>query len=244
MVLLVDIYVGQYVQVRLKDKIVFGTVRYKGHLNGVEGDWVGVELEYPLGKHNGVWRGRQYFSASPNHGIFTHACNLRHHRKARSSKDTYKKVNDESSFDETLFAPIKSSSSPSTTATHHNNPEVLAKSGKIGCYSIDLGYLQRAKKGFKESSSSWHQREYHPLSHSVGSCPSELLVKNHPHLFPSFTEPVSGADKESSSGNSKYFSSLHASIPHYTMPHSLQLKQVKKKGGWNNKTKKPRFISV
>lgn len=235
MVLYVDILVGQYVQVRLKNKIVFGTIRYKGHLNGVDGDWVGVELEYPLGKHNGVWRGRQYFSAAPGHGVFTHACNIRHHRKPRSSKDKYHKISDASSADETLFAPKKSAGLPVQSV------EDLSRKGKIGCYSIDLGYLQRAKGGFRNPSSPWHQKEHYPLSHPVGGSPSELLVRNHPNLFPSFTEPVPEA---LSSGNSKYFSSLHASIPHYTMPHSLQLKQMKKRVGWNNTMKKPRFLTV
>ena len=232
MVLLLDIYIGQYVEVRLKNKIVCGTVRYKGHLNGVDGDWVGVALEYPLGKHNGVWRGRHYFSAAPKHGIFTHACNIRHRQKSRLSKDNYHKINDESFVDETLFAPNNTTDLPD---------EALSKSGKIGCYSIDLEYLQNAKEGFRNLSSSWNSREHYPLSHPIGSSPSKLLVKNHPDLFPSFVEPE---PEDKFAGKGKYFSSLNASIPHYTMPHSIQLKQVNKSGGWNDKMKRPRFLSV
>lgn len=34
------------------------------------GVWVGVELEEPLGSHNGTKGGKQYFPAREGHGIF------------------------------------------------------------------------------------------------------------------------------------------------------------------------------
>lgn len=35
-----------------------------------EGDWVGVELENPVGDTDGSYAGKFYFAAQPNHAIF------------------------------------------------------------------------------------------------------------------------------------------------------------------------------
>jgi dynactin complex subunit len=35
-----------------------------------EGDWVGVDLENPVGDSDGSIGGHQYFDAKPNHAIF------------------------------------------------------------------------------------------------------------------------------------------------------------------------------
>lgn len=57
------------------DRVTFdakyaGTVRYIGKIKGKEGDWVGIELDTPNGKHNGTVDGISYFECNDNHGIF------------------------------------------------------------------------------------------------------------------------------------------------------------------------------
>ena len=45
MVLFVNVNIGQRVEVKWKNRIVPGTVKYKGGVNRVAGDWVGVALD-------------------------------------------------------------------------------------------------------------------------------------------------------------------------------------------------------
>ena len=47
MVLFENIVLNQRVEVRMRNGIYKGTVKYKGPINGVPGDWVGVALEEP-----------------------------------------------------------------------------------------------------------------------------------------------------------------------------------------------------
>ena len=47
MVLFENININQRVEVKWKGQIEPGTVKYKGCINGVPGDWVGVSLDYP-----------------------------------------------------------------------------------------------------------------------------------------------------------------------------------------------------
>ena len=47
-----------------------GQVRYLGTADFKEGVWVGIELDEPLGKHDGSVEGQKYFDARPKHGIF------------------------------------------------------------------------------------------------------------------------------------------------------------------------------
>ena len=45
MVLFDNIVVNQRVEVRMRAGVYKGTVKYKGPLNGVPGDWIGVALD-------------------------------------------------------------------------------------------------------------------------------------------------------------------------------------------------------
>ena len=47
-----------------------GTVRFFGETKFGAGEWVGVELDAPEGKNDGVVNDVEYFKCAPNHGIF------------------------------------------------------------------------------------------------------------------------------------------------------------------------------
>ncbi|XP_071499016.1 uncharacterized protein [Diadema antillarum] len=167
MVLFININVGQRVEVIYKGEVHEGTVKYKGGLTNVTGDWVGIELDEPVGKHNGLYKGRQYFSCRNKHGIFVHPSRIRFMFTKRMYFDTYKSVSPDSSFDETLF--------------HTAKPKVLGYSdGK----SVNGSYLDTARQGFEEQTDTWfagksaklHTRSYsetatpnYHLGHPVGS---------------------------------------------------------------------------
>ncbi|XP_060630861.2 kinesin-like protein KIF13A isoform X5 [Anolis sagrei] len=47
-----------------------GIVRYIGPVDFSTNTWVGVELHFPVGKHDGTVKGREYFRCKPQHGVF------------------------------------------------------------------------------------------------------------------------------------------------------------------------------
>lgn len=63
-----------------KDRLhrMVGIVRYIGPLDDKksDGDYVGVEIEQPIGKNNGTHNGKDYFKAKPNHGVFLRPSSL------------------------------------------------------------------------------------------------------------------------------------------------------------------------
>ncbi|XP_032240809.1 CAP-Gly domain-containing linker protein 3 isoform X2 [Nematostella vectensis] len=50
-----------------------GVLRFCGRTEFASGEWVGVELDQPVGKNDGSVDGVQYFQCEPNHGIFAPA---------------------------------------------------------------------------------------------------------------------------------------------------------------------------
>ena len=55
-----------------KKKSCIGTVRFVGSVDFVEGDnkWFGIELDEPLGRHDGTVQDVRYFAAPDDHGVF------------------------------------------------------------------------------------------------------------------------------------------------------------------------------
>ncbi|KAI5168788.1 hypothetical protein PAEPH01_0421 [Pancytospora epiphaga] len=53
-----------------------GIVRYIGKVDGKSGEWVGIELDSPIGSNDGSYRGRQYFTCPPKCGVFVRTSRL------------------------------------------------------------------------------------------------------------------------------------------------------------------------
>lgn len=140
MVLFANINIGQKVQVLYKGEVYSGIVKYKGGLANTKGDWVGVELDLPVGKHNGIYKGRQYFSCRTNHGIFVHPSNVRFNYLKRWYFDTYLSVSPTSFVDDTLFHTPPRSRSP----------------GPYDPKAVSESYSNLAKDGFSDVLASWH----------------------------------------------------------------------------------------
>ena len=47
-----------------------GTVRWRGSLRGIQGEFLGVELDECLGKHDGTLDGKRYFTTSEGYAVF------------------------------------------------------------------------------------------------------------------------------------------------------------------------------
>jgi alpha-tubulin suppressor-like RCC1 family protein len=60
-----DVFLGQQVLVRGQ---TIGWVRFKGHVHNESGEWVGVELDRPHGRHNGTVIDIEYFHCRDNYG--------------------------------------------------------------------------------------------------------------------------------------------------------------------------------
>ena len=56
-------------RVVVKDKNLEGTVKFIGTTLFAPGKWIGVELDDPKGKNNGVVQGKTYFQCEDNHGL-------------------------------------------------------------------------------------------------------------------------------------------------------------------------------
>ncbi|CAF2058710.1 unnamed protein product [Rotaria magnacalcarata] len=108
-----NITIGQRVEVFHHDQILYGTVLYKGPIVGHGGIWLGIDLSTPDGDNDGTLKGRVYFRAPLNYGIFTTIDNVRlpedFKRKRRS---IYRTVNKKSIVEEELFGNTDPTSLP------------------------------------------------------------------------------------------------------------------------------------
>ena len=64
-----------YVEImRIGSRILFdnekGTVRYIGRIHSADGEWIGIELDEAIGRHDGQIQGVRYFSAQAQTGLF------------------------------------------------------------------------------------------------------------------------------------------------------------------------------
>lgn len=72
-----NLNVGLKVEVSHNGKILKGTVLYKGPMTSRPGIWIGIDLTTPDGDNDGTLKGRVYFRAPMNYGIFTTIDNVR-----------------------------------------------------------------------------------------------------------------------------------------------------------------------
>eukprot|EP00930_Biecheleria_cincta_P040549 TRINITY_DN27776_c0_g1_i1.p1 TRINITY_DN27776_c0_g1~~TRINITY_DN27776_c0_g1_i1.p1 ORF type:complete len:847 (+),score=149.56 TRINITY_DN27776_c0_g1_i1:109-2649(+) len=67
-------YTGDGVEPRVGQRVKVsaypGTVRFVGETHFAPGEWVGVDLDPPVGKNDGSVQNVQYFSCKKNHGLF------------------------------------------------------------------------------------------------------------------------------------------------------------------------------
>jgi dynactin complex subunit len=61
--------------INIQDRIN-GVIRYVGPIEGKSGEWVGIELDAPVGPNDGRANGKRYFSCEPRHGIFVRKIKL------------------------------------------------------------------------------------------------------------------------------------------------------------------------
>ncbi|KAJ3288294.1 Microtubule-associated tumor suppressor candidate 2 [Borealophlyctis nickersoniae] len=68
----IDLHLGDRVFVGIAGERCLGTLKYIGTFDPhpSSGLWCGIALDRPLGKHDGVVRGKRYFTAGENRGLF------------------------------------------------------------------------------------------------------------------------------------------------------------------------------
>lgn len=197
MVLFININVGQRVEVIFKGEVHEGTVKYKGGLANTTGDWVGLELDEQVGKHNGLHKGRQYFSCKNKHGIFIHPSRIRFTFTKRGHFDTYKSVSPESSFDGTLFTTPK--------------PKVL---DYFDGQSVSDSYINTARDGFNAESSTWFagkSARLHTRSYSESATPTYHLGH---HIGSRYKSKTSSSEDMEKSLRIRPNSALGSTTPH------------------------------
>ena len=72
-----SITIGQRVEVLHDNQILIGKVRYKGPVVNRRGLWIGIDLTTQHGDNDGTLKGRVYFRAPMNYGLFTTIDNIR-----------------------------------------------------------------------------------------------------------------------------------------------------------------------
>ncbi|XP_067946016.1 dynactin subunit 1-like [Watersipora subatra] len=107
MVLFSNVNVNQRVELSYRGEVLQAKVRYKGPVHTLDGDWVGLALDKPMGQHNGLYRGRRYFECKGNHGVFVRAGSLRFlpNTTRRMFNKYYRRY--DSGTDELLFGGTK-----------------------------------------------------------------------------------------------------------------------------------------
>ncbi|XP_070538823.1 uncharacterized protein [Ptychodera flava] len=223
MVLFENVFVGQRVEVKYKGHIYAGVVKYKGAINLIKGDWVGVELDEPVGKHNGLFQGRQYFSCKVGHGIFIHASRIRFMAMKRCLFNNYHSIKP-SYCEEPLF--------------HTEKPYVRSYTDPA---LVSSSYVNMATDAFSPYEDDWFEtsRSYH-LSHSVSNhIKAATMRERSPSLTYSYrSTPIHGFYDEDYDDD--FITS--PSLPKYHMPHVALVRQNKR--GWDDTVTRPREWSL
>ncbi|CAF1581193.1 unnamed protein product, partial [Adineta steineri] len=144
-----NITIGQRVEVLQNNQIVYGTVLYKGPIMGRPGVWLGIDLATPHGDNDGSLKGRVYFRAPLNFGIFTTIENVRlASNLRRRPRSAYRTVNKKSVVEEELFGntdpltlPVPSSNatiSNSKVTSSLKNPHERPKT--VGIFENEKRY--------------------------------------------------------------------------------------------------------
>jgi len=82
-----------------------GTVRFNGETHFAPGFFIGVELDQPFGKHDGLYDGKRYFHAQPKTGVFVREKRLGALSDSETTKESEKSLKQQQgsySFDLTL----------------------------------------------------------------------------------------------------------------------------------------------
>ena len=66
-----SVTIGQRVEFLQNSQVLYGTVLYKGPVVSRRGLWLGIDLVTPNGDNDGTLKGRVYFRARRNCGVFT-----------------------------------------------------------------------------------------------------------------------------------------------------------------------------
>ncbi|CAF0915262.1 unnamed protein product [Adineta ricciae] len=144
-----SITIGQRVEVLHDNQILFGKVLYKGPVVNRRGLWIGVDLTTPHGDNDGTLKGRVYFRAPMNYGLFTTIDNVRLASDfLRKPRSRYRTVNKTSVVEEELFgntdpltlppprsnATISNSKMTSSLKNPHERPRT------VGLYETEKRY--------------------------------------------------------------------------------------------------------
>ncbi|KAL3319105.1 CAP-GLY domain-containing linker protein 1 [Cichlidogyrus casuarinus] len=122
-----QIIIGSRVRVN-KDDSKVGIVAFIGKTTFAPGEWIGINLDSPLGKNDGSVQGTQYFQADPNHGLFARIANVELLQIATSQ-----------------FAAPSAISGTSTPATPKTSSASIP--GRSGSFKLKIGDRVRTTGG-------------------------------------------------------------------------------------------------
>jgi len=152
-----NIHIGSEVDVSRSDgEILKGKVRWKGSIANRKGNWIGVELDTPDGKHDGILNRRRYFQCKAYRGIFVRPSQVRFSLKQTRRKYVkYRTLSSQSIVDEALF--------------FRGNLEA-SQPGGVSAISMDSHVFEQIKDIMKDSRCEFpYQQSTHRKAHMIGN---------------------------------------------------------------------------
>ncbi|ELU17489.1 hypothetical protein CAPTEDRAFT_228358 [Capitella teleta] len=221
MVLFDNIAIGQRVEVLRGGRVFLGNVRFKGFLNSIPGEWVGVELDLKAGKHDGMMNGRRYFKCPAGHGIFTPSAKIRFVKMKRCLYNSYR--SSPTVVDESLFSSKGYLTSTLPYQIYHGY--VVLVLGNVSVTTQDVNASHSANQPDVLS-----DRPHFPLTHMVSnSIQAATLRKQQLQRSKCFAYQSSPIHVEYDVEYNQFITS--PSIPKTHMPHAVQKKRVM--SGWD-----------